>query len=160
MRYFVTADLHLGHKKIIEYEPARTIFSTIKEHDDHIEMRWRETVRPQDVVLVVGDVVWNREALGRFRSFPGIKKLVLGNHDALDMQAYLKCFRKVVAYAEVDGWLVSHVPAHPSSVVPRFKGQIHGHTHGLGSPEHPYVQYRSACVEMHDFAPVLLEKLT
>lgn len=163
-RTFVTADLHLGHKKIIEYEPARRIFATIAEHDAAIERRWRETVRPADVVYVLGDVAWNRRSLDRVRQFPGIKKLVMGNHDRYDMSAYLEIFRKVVAYAEVAGWLLAHIPVHPRSIYPRFAGQIHGHTHGHGSPEtfdsrRPMsVKYVSACVEMCDFRPITVEE--
>jgi calcineurin-like phosphoesterase family protein len=33
---FFTADLHLGHAKIIEFEPARQHFSSIEEHDKAI----------------------------------------------------------------------------------------------------------------------------
>lgn len=165
-RCLITADLHLGHSKIISFEPARRIFSSIEEHDAEIERRWRETVRKGDVVYVLGDVAWNRRGLERFRSFPGIKKLVMGNHDKHDMRAYLEAFRKVSAYAEIDGWLLAHIPLHPSSVRPRFKGQIHGHTHGhgpavdvLGTVGGCAARYVSACVEMHDFRPVVFEEL-
>lgn len=161
---FVTADLHLGHKKIIEYEPARRGFATIDEHDSMIEQLWRETVGSRDVVYVIGDVAWNRRALERVRQFPGIKKLVMGNHDRHDMAAYLEIFRKVVAYAEVAGWLLAHIPVHPSSIYPRFAGQIHGHTHGHGPPQAfdsrqpKSVRYVSACVEMCDFRPIAIEE--
>lgn len=157
MRVYVTADLHLGHAKILTYEPARMVFSSIKEHDKAIEANWRALVRSQDVVYVLGDVAWNRDALERFRSFPGIKKLVMGNHDRMDMGAYLQCFKKVVSYGEIDGWLLAHMPVHPGSVLPRYKGQIHGHTHGHGSPQGS--RYLSACLELHDFKPVVFEEL-
>lgn len=160
---FVTADLHLGHRKIIDYEPARRIFTTIEEHDAFIEQRWRDTVGSRDVVYVIGDVAWNRRALDRVRQFPGIKKLVMGNHDRHDMSAYLEIFRKVVAYAEVAGWLLAHIPVHPSSIYPRYGGQIHGHTHGSGPPEvfdprrPKSVKYVSVCLEVRDFRPISIE---
>lgn len=157
MKVWITADLHLGHAKIIQYEPARQVFSTIKEHDKCVEANWRSLVGSHDVIYVIGDVAWSRDALERFRSFPGIKKLVMGNHDRHDMQAYLQCFKKVEAYHELDGWLLAHMPVHPGSIHPRYKGQIHGHTHGYGSPIGAI--YVSACLELHDFKPVVYEKL-
>ena len=150
------ADLHLGHRKIIGYEPSRRTFESIEDHDSFIEDSWRSVVGSRDVVYVVGDVAWNRKALERFRSFPGIKKLVMGNHDRHDMLAYLQVFRKVSAYEVLDGdVLVSHVPVHRFSLEPRFRGQIHGHTHGHGSPAGPYL---SVCCERVAFAPITLEE--
>lgn len=168
MRVLVTADLHLGHAKLLLAEPARQRFKDVEEHDRYLEKRWRETVRPKDVVYVLGDVAWNRKGLERMRNWPGIKKLVMGNHDQLDMRAYLEVFKSVRAYSvigEDPGWLLAHVPVHPSSLT-RWSGQVHGHTHGKGAPfataeletsvVRPYV---SACVELHDFAPVVFEEL-
>lgn len=37
----VIADVHLGHQKIIGYEPARRIFASVEEHDAEIERRWQ-----------------------------------------------------------------------------------------------------------------------
>lgn len=156
-RTFVTADLHLGHTKIIQYEPARRIFATIAEHDAEIERRWRETVRPTDVVYVLGDVAWNRRSLDRVRQFPGIKKLVMGNHDRHDMSAYLEIFRKVVAYAEVAGWLLAHIPCYPGSIVDRYKGQIHGHIHGKVLRSN-LALYSNVSVERTDFRPITVEE--
>lgn len=156
----VIADLHLGHRKIIEYEPARRIFATIEEHDAEIERRWREVVHSRDVVYVLGDVAWNRVALERLRSFPGIKKLVMGNHDLHDMRAYLEVFRKITAYAEVSGWLLAHMPVHSASIVPRFRGQIHGHLHGTSRYRKLNgVPYLNAGAEALNFRPWPIEHL-
>lgn len=159
MKVWVTSDLHLGHAKLLAVEPARRRFASVEEIDRFIEAQWRERVSSQDVVYVVGDVAWNREALDKMRNWPGIKKLVLGNHDKFDMAAYLAIFRKVTGYSVIaNDWLIAHIPVSWWCLSPRFAGQIHGHTHGKGSPPSPGV-YRSACVELHNFAPILLEHL-
>jgi calcineurin-like phosphoesterase family protein len=109
------------------------------------------------VVYVLGDVAWNRKALERLRCFPGIKKLVLGNHDGHDMRAYLECFRKVMAYHVLaKDILLAHVPVHPESLTPRYRLQAHGHTHGH-TVNGAYV---NVCVEQVDFRPVTLEWVT
>jgi calcineurin-like phosphoesterase family protein len=75
------------------------------------------------------------------------------------MNAYLEIFRKVVAYAEVAGWLLAHIPVHPSSIVPRFEGQIHGHTHGAAEPKvRGAARYSCVSVELTDFRPITIEE--
>lgn len=126
---WVTADLHLGHAKLINAEPARQRFADIEEHDRFIAAQWRERVAPHDIVYVLGDVAWNKRSLMQMRNWPGIKKLVLGNHDQLSMSTYLEIFRSVRAYRELTDdwgydWLLAHVPVHPGDLVRWNGGQI------------------------------------
>lgn len=157
-RVFVTSDLHLQHRSIVEYEPARTIFSSVEEMDDAIEARWCEVVRPEDTVYVLGDISWNRAGLLRFGKWPGIKRIVLGNHDGVGrrkLRDYQDVARSVDAYKVVRGdILLAHIPIHIRSLLSRYRGQIHGHLHGHGSPDGPYA---NVCVELTDFRPVDLD---
>ena len=56
-------------------------------HEERLEGAWRERVRPEDVVIVAGDISWAmREAevlpdLRFLASLPGRKVLLKGNHD-------------------------------------------------------------------------------
>jgi calcineurin-like phosphoesterase family protein len=74
-----TSDLHLGHRLVAE----KRGFATVEEHDATIAERWRERVRPSDVVYVLGDIAASApfEALAILSELPGRKRLILGNHD-------------------------------------------------------------------------------
>ena len=53
--YFIS-DLHLGHRKILEYSPARG-GKTIDEHDEWLVSQWNSVVRnKKDLVWVLGDI--------------------------------------------------------------------------------------------------------
>lgn len=157
-RCFVTSDWHLAHSNIIHFETARTRLwgnKSIEDHDRDILDRYTSIVGDKDTVYFLGDIGWTEYSLEKVRCLPGNKILVLGNHDRFDLTLYLSAFSRVKAYTVLGGCIATHIPLHPSSVS-RWKGNIHGHTHGKGSPPGPYV---SACVELWDFKPVLLEEL-
>jgi uncharacterized protein len=56
-------------------------------HVERLDKAWRENVKPDDTVLVVGDTDWAlrldgaMETLRRIDSWPGSKILIRGNHD-------------------------------------------------------------------------------
>lgn len=56
---------------------------------------------------------------------------------------------------------MSHIPIHPQSLG-RWSINIHGHLHSnfvLDSFGEPDERYVNACVENHNFRPVLLDKI-
>lgn len=77
-KVWFTADLHLGHARIIEL--ANRPFSSVEEMDETLIARWNERVARGDRVFVVGDFAFdsNMKYLPRLN---GQKSLVLGNHD-------------------------------------------------------------------------------
>lgn len=76
-----TADLHLGHRRIIEL--AGRPFSSVEEMNTTIVDRWNGAVGPDDTVWVLGDVAMGPigESLALCGRLAGHKILVLGNHD-------------------------------------------------------------------------------
>lgn len=80
MTTFFTADLHFGHRGLVErgYRP----WATVEEHDAALVERWNETVSPDDEVWVLGDVALSASKLGPVSELHGHKFLVCGNHDA------------------------------------------------------------------------------
>lgn len=58
MSEFITSDLHLGHANIWKSEYANRPVSSTEEHDEFLVSNWNETVRPEDVVYVLGDVLY------------------------------------------------------------------------------------------------------
>lgn len=84
MRVFAIADLHLAH---VTPKPMTVFGPQWAGHPEAIYMRWRETVRPGDVVLLPGDLSWAMRLpdamtdLARVAELPGTKVLLRGNHD-------------------------------------------------------------------------------
>ena len=105
-----TSDLHFGHRLVAGLRG----FPTTDEHDDEVATRWRQVVRPDDTVWVLGDlaVTTNRarlaEILDRISGLPGTKHLILGNHDTAHpkhrdayrhQRTYLQVFESVQVMA-------------------------------------------------------------
>jgi uncharacterized protein len=85
MKVFALSDPHLSFDT-----PGKEMDVFGPEWDGHPEVmarRWRETVAPEDIVLVSGDISWARRLEGAaadlafLASLPGRKVLVRGNHD-------------------------------------------------------------------------------
>lgn len=150
-RTYVISDLHLGHHMLAEVRGFKDVY----EHDATFQEAWFDTVTSSDVVYLLGDIAFNLRALNRLSNWPGRKKLIAGNHDKAGMKKEgLKVYTSIKAYHVVDkGVLMAHMPIHPMSLRPRYRGQIHGHTHEHGSPG-PY--YVSVCPEIIGYAPILL----
>ena len=53
MRYWFTADLHLGHKNIIKY--CNRPFKSLYHMNETIIRNWNERIKPEDTIFHVGD---------------------------------------------------------------------------------------------------------
>ncbi len=156
---FVTSDLHLGHRRMVEYRG----FSSVEEHDGTIIQNLCEAVGNKGNTLwVLGDVAFNRKSLAMLLDVPGTKKLVLGNHDMYGYAEYSKYFSKIYGVLEIKpGFIFSHIPVARQQSY-RYKCNIHGHLHkevmyDLSGKVDSF--YRSVCLERHNLHPVLLEDL-
>lgn len=162
-KVFVTADLHLGHKKVIEFEREARHFPSIEEHDEEIILRWNETVNPTDTVWVLGDVVFGKGNMEKLARLNGVKKLVPGNHDMYATADYLKYFNRVQGAVEYRGCILTHIPVHPSQLDGRFRLNIHGHLHSdrVCCNCSGFRDFRYVCVSMEHtgLRPVLLDEL-
>ncbi len=84
MRVFAIADLHLAY---VTPKPMTVFGPQWAGHPEAIYTRWREVVRPGDVVLLPGDLSWAMRLndaltdLARVAELPGTKVLLRGNHD-------------------------------------------------------------------------------
>ncbi len=172
MTTFVCADMHLGHRGIVNFlrpngEKERP-WTDVEEMNEALIANWNSVVRPKDTVIVLGDFVINRSALPLAARLNGTKELVMGNHDTMRAEEYLVYFKKLHGVKVFDDYVMSHIPLHPASVIPRYKMNIHGHLHSKevgvyndvmqGSRE---VDDRYYCVSMEniDYTPIVWEKL-
>jgi calcineurin-like phosphoesterase family protein len=173
---FLISDTHFSHANILTFKkedgsPLRP-FASVEEMDEEMIKRWNETVKPNDKVYHLGDVVINRKALSTLRRLNGDKVLIRGNHDIFRDDEYRQHFRELRAYHVMNGMILSHIPVHADSLG-RFGVNIHGHLHanrvmraqGVDTQTGEVLysdkidpRYHCVCVEQTpDFAPILFE---
>jgi len=165
---FLVSDTHFGHAGVCKFlrddgEKLRP-WTDPDEMDEEMVKRWNETVRPNDKVYHLGDVVINRKALSTLRRLKGDKVLIRGNHDIFKLEDYTQYFRDIRGYHIMNNHILSHIPVHTDSKG-RFAGNIHGHTHsnrvkkmhGEVKTKHIDPWYHCVCVEQTDFRPILFE---
>jgi calcineurin-like phosphoesterase family protein len=167
---FLVSDTHFGHAGVCRFTHEDTgvkirPWTDPDEMDEEMVKRWNETVRPNDKVYHLGDVVINRKSLGIMRRLNGDKVLIRGNHDIFRDEEYREHFRELRAYHVMNGMILSHIPIHPESLG-RFGTNIHGHLHTRRvmmpklhnrGVEVIDPRYHCVCVEQTDFRPILLE---
>jgi calcineurin-like phosphoesterase family protein len=173
---FLTSDTHFGHAGVCKFVEADGVtkirpWTDPDEMDEEMIKRWNDTVRPNDKVYHLGDVVINRRSLSTLVRLNGDKVLIRGNHDIFRDDEYRVYFRELRAYHVMNGMILSHIPLHEASLG-RFGVNIHGHLHSnrvkkargidaktgttLYSDEND-VRYHCVCVEQTDFTPILFE---
>lgn len=85
-KIFFVADLHLGHRRILEFKPDRPFAETgdIDAHDEYIIGQWNDTIAPRDRVYILGDLCLKSVEGARrlLERLGGRKYLVTGNHDS------------------------------------------------------------------------------
>ena len=166
---FLTSDTHFGHAGVCKFlqEDGTKLrpWTDPAEMDEEMIKHWNDTVRPNDKVYHLGDVVINRKALITLSRLNGDKVLIRGNHDIFRDDEYRKYFRELRAYHVMNGMILSHIPIHTASLG-RFGVNIHGHLHAsrvmlepVGMYGIPVVdpRYHCVCVEQTDFRPILFE---
>ena len=160
-KIFLAADLHFGHKNIIEYENRP--FVDIKDMDEALIRNWNNKVNKNDKIFVAGDFSFydKEETANIVRQLNGHKILIKGNHDNHSNQFYLDVgFAEVSKYPIIynDWFVIQHEPPHYyNDRTPLF--YIYGHVHGCEM--YPTIAKQSACVsiERWEYAPVDLNTI-
>jgi calcineurin-like phosphoesterase family protein len=172
---FLVSDTHFGHAGVCRF--LRDDGTKLRPWDDSNEMdeemikRWNDTVRPNDKVYHLGDVVINRKAMSTLARLNGDKVLIRGNHDIFRDDEYRQYFRELRAYHVMNGMILSHIPVHEASLG-RFGVNIHGHLHANRVKKARGIdvktgatlysneidpRYHCVCVEQTDYTPILFE---
>lgn len=143
---FWTADLHFGHKRILEFTARSSIWSDIDAHDRGLIELINAQVTPKDDLYILGDLSFMDSPWLLMHALSLLKcqrlHLVLGNHDYQFTEAYLRSgmFRTVQHQLEkvvnVEGQrqllVMNHCPMlqwnKGHSKYPAW--MLHGHAHG------------------------------
>ncbi len=174
-----TSDYHLNHKNIIAY--CDRPFSSIDEMNEEIISRHNALVKPDDIVIDVGDFSMNEKIVeSSIKRLNGHRTLVPGNHD--------RCYRKHGGSArwqkQYIAWgfdrvvqqhsmmiagqdvLIDHMPyvaderhaERYAAFRPKDEGRwlLHGHVHGLWGQRGRML---NVGVDVRDFRPMHIDEI-
>lgn len=136
LEYYITSDLHIGHKKILQY--CNRPFEDIKTMESALITNYNRIVSPTNIGFLVGDLFWgsSHKEFNKFiTQLNGIKWIIPGNHDKPS------CFKNLpedckllsdIVYLYVNNipkYVVSHFPLVTYSGINRNCINLHGHIH-------------------------------
>jgi len=133
---WLTADSHFGHENVIRF--CNRPWVSLKDHDDGMVARWNELVKPNDVVIIVGDFAWQNH--NRYiQILHGKKTLLIGSHDGMPKEC-LNNFTRVIGQKNQPGLLefsvgphrivACHYPMVSWGASYHGSWHCHGHCHG------------------------------
>lgn len=139
MTVFFTADNHLFHKNVLDFEDRP--YETEEEMRNDIIKKWNEQVGHNDIIYIVGDFSLGHytDTIETLEKLNGRKRMIKGNHDyskvwdKIAKKDILEEYHEVgikIKYEKQEIW-ISHYPME-IGLRPR-KWSIHGHIHSLES---------------------------
>lgn len=158
MTTWFTADWHLDHHNIIKY--CKRPFKSVTEMNQTILNNYCAAVKPHDVVFFVGDLSMHKGDYKQwydktFSKLPGIKYLILGNHDKLKPFTYVSIgFVSVHTSLKVDEFFIVHNPA--TVITKDYKKIICGHIHNLFKKQGNCL---NVGVDVWDFKPINIKQV-
>lgn len=110
MNIWIVTDTHWHHQMMLEnnYRPI--------DHQELLMKRWKRDVKPEDIVIHLGDVTFKYGVIkAELEALPGKKILVLGNHDEKPAEWWMthgfdfSCEELQLQYKGVD-FVFTHIP--------------------------------------------------
>jgi len=134
-------------------------YETVAAFQEYYADTWCSVVTPRTKIFCVGDMALTHEGLSFLKKLPGIKHLVLGNHDKErenDIRDLLEVYDDVHGiYKHPRSPLyIAHCPSHPSQL--RGRLMVHGHSHRDVIPDERYI---NVCFDLLPNGPVSIEDI-
>lgn len=149
---WIIADPHFDHFNIIKYTGRP--YKTKEEMNKNIMGNWNELVKPDELIIVLGDFGLTAAAKMEkiISQLNGIKWIIIGNHDKSRTWYASHGFdRAVKSPLETKDCILSHRPQ-----IPCPKLNIHGHMHEKKMRMPGYI---CVSVEHTDYKPVKLSEI-
>lgn len=156
---WIISDTHFGHKNIIKY------CKRPPNHDTLMRRNWKKYVKPDDVILHLGDVtVWygnHYTWANEVNKLPGIKYMIRGNHDEqwTNEEWYERAGMIVIPPFQQNKIFFSHESLMPSGT---WDVNVHGHSHNH-EPYRAYMKfglmYYNASIEGMNYRPVRMKTI-
>lgn len=164
MKYYIS-DLHLFHNRILE--KFNRPFSSIEEMHEMIINNWKNKVKADDTVYILGDVgMYHPKEIGNIlNNLPGHKILITGNHDFKNIHSgsYKKVFDKITSYLEIEdngrNVILFHYPIEDWNGKYREYYHLHGHIHNNEDSLSQKERRFNVSAEVVDYTPVSLDEL-
>ena len=165
---YYTADLHFGHKNIIEYEDRP--YKDVHEMTIKLIENWNSKVKLNDDIYVLGDFAFVGKNLPMdilmsfINQLNGKIHLIRGNHDSwVDKKSFNpRLFESIDYYKEIKDQgkdiVLCHYPIEDWDCKHHGAIHIHGHIHGRDLISHLPNRF-NAGVDVNDYKPVTLEEL-
>lgn len=163
--YHVISDTHFFDRNIITKGDRRVLFSDIYEMNEYLIDRWNSVVKPDEVVIHLGDVYNNddlefddlKSVLDRLN---GVIYAAVGNNDNVEFLYRSKRFESFHLWLrDYDkGLILSHAPLADISY--KCYGDeylnVHGHIHTMTPPVGDYI---NVSADVIDLTPIRINSL-
>jgi len=124
MNIYVVADTHLFHNNIKKYCNRPDNFNEL------IIDNWNKTIKDEDLVIHLGDVIFDKDRIGIIKTLKGQKILVKGSHDTETNTFYINNgFILVCKFICISNILLSHEPIPHWFLSSNISCNVHGHFH-------------------------------
>ena len=153
---FLISDPHWDMPSVIRF--GERPFSDVSEMIESMVEKWNRTVKKRDIVICLGD--WGRSS-GGFKiadRLLGKKRLILGNHDKLQIPLYAKYFISIHSSFMKGEMILTHIPILFDRIH-HYSVNVHGHIHNAKeSPLGPYINVNmDAWSRTESYAPIPIE---
>lgn len=159
---FFTADIHLLHPSVIEFE--RRPFATVEEMDNEIIYRWNNIIEENDEVYIIGDVYLGNktEATALIKMLKGKKYLINGNHDKLNTEqkslfVWVKDYYKLRVNDK--RFILFHYPIYEWDGKTKGYIHLHGHSHTTSHGDIKLKNKVNVGMDLWNYTPVSMDKI-
>lgn len=160
MRIFVTADLHLGHANIIKY--CNRPFENVEEMNAIIIKKWNERVKDDDLVYVIGDMIFNASINKNLIDYlNGRIILITGNHDRHNRVSSLNAnIDSIILNYANNQILLTHDPKYIQDEDSCYEMNLVGHVHNNWKVVKTVYNHiiLNVGVDVNNFYPITLDE--